>query len=280
MLTFARTPSLALESSNAFASSACSSASGTATNRGAADRSTNLPDGCSALFEITRKSILSSKTGAPNIAPFQPLPLDIWPLDRFEHEIRAFEKCDAANPPAPGGTLFVGSSTLTKWTELEQVFRQFRAINRGFGGSTLPEIDHYFFRIVTPYKPSRIVLYAGTNDIGDGHPAQRVYRDFLKFEEDVKTALPNAELYFISMSMPPCRVKFAQQYAEGNTLIQGHCSQSPHLHYIDVTPVMHDSDGKLKKSLFGKDRLHMTKAGYDAWTPIIEAALREPLTQQ
>jgi lysophospholipase L1-like esterase len=47
------------------------------------------------------------------------------------------------------------------------------------------------------------------------------------------------------------------------------------LRYIDVTPVMHDSDGTLKESLFGRDRLHMTQAGYDAWTPIIERALRQ-----
>jgi hypothetical protein len=38
---------------------------------------------------------------------------------------------------------------------------------------------------------------------------------------------------------------------------------------------MRDSEGNLKENLFGKDRLHMTQAGYEAWTPIIDRALRQ-----
>lgn len=198
-------------------------------------------------------------------------------VNRFDGEIANFELADQAHAPAPGGTLFVGSSTFTKWTDLEKTFQQFHAINRGFGGATIPEIEHYFSRIITPYKPSRVVFYAGTNDIGDGHSAERVYQDFVAFAKELQTALPNTELYFISMSMPPCRTQFAHEYEGGNRLILAYCEKTPHLHYIDVTPVMRDADGKLNQALFRIDRLHMTQQGYDAWTPLLTKALQQPL---
>jgi lysophospholipase L1-like esterase len=195
------------------------------------------------------------------------------PVDRFERDIAAFEMKDKATPPPQNGTLFIGSSTFTKWTALENEFRDFKAINRGFGGSTIPEINNYISRIVTKYKPKRIVFYAGTNDIAEGHSGQQVSADFETFARQVQAALPDTEVYFISMSVPPSRVQWESQYDTGNGLIRSFAEHTPHFHYIDVTPVMHDKQGKLRTDYFIYDRLHMTPSGYNAWTPIIRQAL-------
>jgi lysophospholipase L1-like esterase len=197
------------------------------------------------------------------------------PLERFEGAVKTFESHDHGAMPAPGGTVFVGSSTFAHWTTMEADLKDLKAINHGFGGSTLPEVNHYFDRLVTRYKPDRIVLYAGTNDIADGHSAERVARDFAAFLAQAHTALPAAQVYFISMSMPPCRVQFAKQYNEGNRLILQMATQDPHLHYIDVTRVMFDDRGILHKDYFGPDRLHMNRTGYEAWMPVIRSALKD-----
>ncbi|MFX6269910.1 hypothetical protein ABTF75_18990, partial [Acinetobacter baumannii] len=68
-------------------------------------------------------------------------------IDRFEPAIVKFEDDDKHSMPAPGGTLFIGSSTFTHWKTLEEEFKDFKAINRGFGGSTIPEVNHYLDRI-------------------------------------------------------------------------------------------------------------------------------------
>jgi lysophospholipase L1-like esterase len=195
------------------------------------------------------------------------------PLDRFESDVSSIEAHDRVSMPAFGGTVFVGSSTFAHWKTMESELKDLAAINRGFGGSTLPEVNHYFDRLVTKYKPAKIVLYAGTNDIADGHSGEQVAKDFAVFLAKAHTELPHAEVYFISMSMPPSRVQWAKQYVEGNRLIAAIAEHDPHLHYIDVTPVMYDDRGLLRKDYFGPDSLHMNKSGYAAWVPVIRQAL-------
>lgn len=198
------------------------------------------------------------------------------PADRFEADICAFEKQDKLHHPNTGCTVFVGSSTFTLWKNLEKNFREFHAVNRGFGGSTFPDINHYVSRIVTSYKPARIVVYAGTNDIAElHHSGAEVAEDFKKFIEQVHSVLPKAEIYFVSMSMAPCRKEFAVEYEKGNSQVQDYIKNLQNVHYVNVLPVMRTKTGELRADLFGPDNLHMNPGGYNLWTPVIKKALRE-----
>src|SRR5690348_21973 len=90
----------------------------------------------------------------------------------WEKEIRAFEKRDRQQPPPEGAVLFVGSSSIRLWN-LRESFPGVATINRGFGGSQLADSVQFAERIVIPYRPKLIVVYAGDNDIAAGKaPAQ------------------------------------------------------------------------------------------------------------
>lgn len=196
------------------------------------------------------------------------------PLDRYEADIVAFEAHDKVSPPAYEGTVFAGSSTFALWKELEGTFRDLGAINRGFGGSTIAEINHYAPRMVLKYKPKRVVFYAGTNDINDGRTGQQVFQDFKTFVGIVHRSLPHCRVYFISASMAPSRVQFAREYDEANRLVREEAAHTGEFAYINVLPAMRNADGSLKEDYFLEDRLHMNQRGYAAWTPIIRNALR------
>lgn len=194
-------------------------------------------------------------------------------LDRFEKEIVAYEQKDQRNQPPVGQTVFVGSSTFTRWQSLEKDLSDLHPINRGFGGSTIPEINHYETRLIAPLKPSKIVFYAGTNDIADGHSAEQVCNDFKQFVNATHHDAPNADIYFISMSVAPSRLPMQTQFDQGNVLISDYTKTDPKLHFIDVRPVMRDEKNQLKAAYFGPDQLHMTTEGYNAWIPVIRNAL-------
>src|SRR3954466_1318356 len=83
---------------------------------------------------------------------------------RFETEIAAFEIWDHQNAVPQNCILFVGSSTIRLW-QTADAFPEFPVINRGFGGSTIPDVSYFADRIVFKYKPHTIVFYAGDNDI-------------------------------------------------------------------------------------------------------------------
>jgi len=197
-------------------------------------------------------------------------------LDRFQSSIDQFAKHDLDRMPAAGGTVFVGSSSFAHWRALEEDFKAFNAINRGFGGSTVPEVNHYFARLVTKYKPAKVVLYAGTNDIADGHSAGRVAQDVATFVHKAHEQIPDAQVYFISMSVAPCRFEWDKEYLEGNRLIERMTAGDSKFHFIDVTKVMRDAKDELRGDYFGPDRLHMNRQGYEAWIPIIRKALSSP----
>ena len=117
---------------------------------------------------------------------------------RFENEIKAFEASDRTNMPGPGGIVFVGSSSIRKWTSVAKDFPNCCVLNRGFGGSHfLADSVYYANRIVIPYKPRTIVLFAGSNDINFGLTPEQVRDAFKAFVQKIRTALPSTEIIYL-----------------------------------------------------------------------------------
>src|SRR4051812_12790590 len=85
--------------------------------------------------------------------------------DKWTKAIDDFTQADAGHPPPRDGVVFVGSSSIVKWTTLEKDFPTVPVIKRGFGGSELADSVFYADRIVIPYHPRIVVVYAGDNDL-------------------------------------------------------------------------------------------------------------------
>jgi lysophospholipase L1-like esterase len=192
---------------------------------------------------------------------------------RFEAEIAAFEAADKANPPPKNAILFIGSSSIRKWTTLARDFPRHKVINRGFGGSQMADSVYYFDRIVTPYHPRVIVLFAGTNDLDAGKTPEEVFEDFVAFANKVRAALPDARLDYISISTSPSRWHEFQKVKRANQLIRDYISQNDRLEYIDVLPAMLGPDGRPNRDIYVADRLHLNARGYAIWQSIIDPYL-------
>src|SRR5271170_6245982 len=93
--------------------------------------------------------------------------------DRWEADIKKFEAADRLHPPPAGAVVFVGSSNIRLW-KLADSFPGMEVINRGFGGSHMADSARYADRIVTPYKPRAVVVFAGDNDLADGKTPEQV----------------------------------------------------------------------------------------------------------
>ncbi len=189
---------------------------------------------------------------------------------RFENEVKNLE----ARPASPGGTVFVGSSTFTLWGEgLEKEYADFQAINRGFGGSTLPDVIEYAPRIVLPLHPRSVVVYAGTNDLASGRTPEQVRADFQTLIEMVRKEQPETKIAFVSLSLAPSRVRLAKEFDRANALVRSYVESTPGLYFIDVSELLLDPNGQPRTEFFREDALHMSKAGYDRWIPVLRQAL-------
>ncbi|MEO5783678.1 MAG: G-D-S-L family lipolytic protein, partial [Ginsengibacter sp.] len=100
----------------------------------------------------------------------------------FWDEIQVFKKQDSLHFSPKHAILFVGSSSFTKWTDVQNYFPGYKIINRGFGGSSLPDVIYYADDIIFRYYPKQIIIYCGENDLAasDTVTAQIVYQRFKK----------------------------------------------------------------------------------------------------
>ncbi len=201
---------------------------------------------------------------APFVTPSSP---------KWEAAIGKFEKQDRDQAPPTAATLFIGSSSIRMWKTLATDFPNLTVINRGFGGSQIIDSIAYADRVVIPYQPKTIVLYAGDNDIAAGKDAETVLDHFTWFAAKVHHALPETRLLFIAIKPSLRRWNLAPEMIKANRLVQDYCQSRDHLGFIDVWAPMLNADGKPKPKLFIKDGLHMTATGYAIWTQQVQQAL-------
>jgi hypothetical protein len=194
--------------------------------------------------------------------------------DHWLKEIDQLTANDATNPPPTGAVLFVGSSSIRLWKSVAQDFPDFPVINRGFGGSELADSVFYADRIVLPYHPRIVVLFAGTNDIWSGKSPETVAADFKAFRTKLHAALPDTKLLFLSINYSPSRTRVQDAMRTANQLIATDCASDPRCTYVDVCTPMLDAHGQPQPVYFQQDMLHMKPAGYAIWTRVLTPLLQ------
>ena len=152
----------------------------------------------------------------------------------FAKEINAFTAADTTNLPPRSAILFVGSSSIRLWKTLTQDFPDLRVVNRGFGGSQIIDSVNYADRVILPYKPRHIVLYAGGNDINAKKSPQQVFADFQAFVAKVHSELPRTKISYISIAPNPARWAQVDDVREANRLIEEYTRHDSRLAFINV----------------------------------------------
>ena len=188
---------------------------------------------------------------------------------KWENEIAAFENADRERPPEKGGIVFVGSSSIRLWETLAQDFPGLPVLNRGFGGSEIADSLAFAERIVIPYAPRQVVLYAGGNDLNAGRPVEKVIADFKAFAGKIRAALPDAEIDYISIAGNPARWGHVDKVTAVNSAIEAWIKEQPRMKFIDVFSHMLGADGLPKPEIFVEDKLHMNAAGYAIWKEVV-----------
>lgn len=189
----------------------------------------------------------------------------------WEPEIRAFEKKDHTQPPPPNAVLFVGSSSIRKWTTLADDFPGVTLINRGFGGSQIDDSTAFSSRIIIPYHPRLIVFYAGDNDLAAGKSPAQVFGEYTNFVTVVHAQLPQTRIIFISIKPSLDRWKLRDKIMETNHRIAA--LPEPYLSFVDIYPSMLGPDGTPEKDLFLSDGLHPSEKCYRLWASFIRPYL-------
>jgi lysophospholipase L1-like esterase len=193
----------------------------------------------------------------------------------YEEDIAAFKKQDSAKHPQKNAILFVGSSSFTKWTDVQSYFPGYPIINRGFGGSTLPDVILYVNDIIIPYHPKQVVIYCGDNDLAysDTTSARTVEQRFKQLFYLIRKGLPKATISFVSIKPSPSRARLMPKMQQANALIKSFLKTQKNTSYIDVFTPMLAANKRPRPDIFIEDSLHMNQKGYQIWQKAIKPYL-------
>jgi len=193
--------------------------------------------------------------------------------ERWEPQIRKFEESDRKDPPPKNGVVFVGSSSIVKWTTLREDFPGLPVIQRGFGGSELSDTLHFADRIVLPYRPRTVVVYAGDNDLAKNKPPEQVFSDYRALVAKIHRALPKTRIAYIAIKPSIARWKLIDRVRAANEMIRHEAAWDKRLLYLDVFTPMLGRDGLPRKELFVQDGLHLSPEGYAVWKKVVAEAV-------
>lgn len=190
---------------------------------------------------------------------------------QWREAIDAFKAADAQSPPPAESVVFAGSSTMTLW-KTDEMFANQPVINRGFGGSVIPDVLHYLDEVVLSYAPRTVVFYSGDNDVASGQPAAYVEADYASFIERTLSALPEANLLMLAIKPSPNRWELWPVIQRVNRALSAMCERDDRLTYLDLRETLLTLNGKPDPTFYA-DGLHLNDDLYWVWSGHVKAAL-------
>tara|TARA_A100001011_G_C14318679_1_gene849274 strand:+ start:10 stop:2625 length:2616 start_codon:yes stop_codon:yes gene_type:complete len=167
-------------------------------------------------------------------------------------------------------TVLYGSSTFKDWITANKDLSINNLSNLGFGGSTLVSCRTYFNRIVVPFSPDTMILYAGDNDIGSGTSAKELLNEFILFTSEVAEKIPNTKCFFISIKPSIFRKDYLEIILDTNDKIKNSINNLNQWKYIDLCSPMLETG---YEKFYGDDPLHMNVLGYSLLSKLIRDEL-------
>jgi len=200
---------------------------------------------------------------------------------RWEDTIHAFEKAAEISPEPKDAVVFVGSSSIRRWSTLRDDMAPIPVIQRGFGGSRLGDAAYYAERLVNVYRPRAVVLFSGTNDITpeQAKSPKALLASYQEFVKKVRADLPDVPIYFVEITPSPLRWSVWNIAQNTNRRIAKYSARHKNLRVIDLSPFLLGTSGEPDPRFYVEDRLHMSAAGYEIWTREIKTRLTKDIPE-
>lgn len=209
-----------------------------------------------------------------------PAPLDIEKyraeaVQRWQAAITELEQRDQVEAHPDDSVLFVGSSSIRLWNDIDRDMAPYHPIQRGYGGAKWSDVAIFVDRLVSPHL-CRAVVFFVANDISgretDKSP-EEVAQLFKYVLQRVRQHHPTAPVFYIAVTPTPSRFKVWPQIQAGNAAVREVCRKSDQTFFIGTESAYLDGQGFPRSELFLDDQLHLNRDGYTLWAAIIKSHL-------
>ena len=202
---------------------------------------------------------------------------------QFEEEVSILERLDIEEKAAEKDILFIGSSSIRLWDNINEDMYPYSSVKRGYGGAHFYDLIHFSERLVKNHTPKAIIIFVAnditgsnglTNLVGDLSPneVKRLFKLNYKLIRSIHKFIP---IFLIETTPTLKRWKVWSEILKSNKKLESFCKKEPNLYYISTRDKFIGVDGLPIKSLFLNDELHLNADGYKLWSNIIKTKLIE-----
>ena len=198
-------------------------------------------------------------------------------IKRYQQSIDEYEIKNKCISDSIYDVLFLGSSSINRWNDIDKDMKPLRVIKRSYGGATIRDMIYNYNTIARGYNVGKIVLYV-ENDLGtkpESISPGECYDLFRVFIQMLQRDYPRIPVYIISFKPSFAKKIQIQDQLLINRLLKDYATKTSFINYIDITKSMYNENGNLKEDIFGEDRLHLNRKGYELWTKDIKLKLLE-----
>ena len=186
--------------------------------------------------------------------------------NHFINEIKAFRKQDSIQKPQDGMLLFIGSSSFRLWKDVKEDLKNSNILNRAFGGATLSDLIYFQNDVVLKYKPKKIFIYCGENDIASSEKLtpKMVFKRYKTFYKTLRKQFPETTIIFVSLKPAISRWQMKDRMIATNKLINQFMKNKKNATFVNIWDAMLEN-GEPRKDIYIQDNLHMNAKGYAIW---------------
>lgn len=174
-------------------------------------------------------------------------------------------------PPSAGDIICIGSSHMEYWKSVGEDLAPLTVHNYGVAGSRMSQAaDLFIENLAVAFKPRAVLLYEGSNDISAGSKPEDVLASFQRLHRKLRSALPEARLYVISIvPSPGKRFEKIDAIRRTNELLRKECEAQSGMKFLDITGPLIGADGRPRAECFIPEDIHMLPAGYAVWKSVV-----------
>lgn len=192
---------------------------------------------------------------------------------QFIDEVIAIQKkYDSLWDASKETIVFTGSSSVRIWHDLQERFPNHQIINSGFGGSQASDLLQHCQALILDYKPKKVFIYEGDNDIAAGKNSKEIIKDIQAIISKIRTQNSATKVVLIAAKPSIARWGLKRDYKKLNRKFKSLSRKDADLLYVDVWKPMLEKR-KIKEDIFIEDGLHMNAKGYEIWYETIRPFL-------
>lgn len=181
-----------------------------------------------------------------------------------------------------GKIVLAGSSSMDLWFSAPQAFAPYEVINMAIGGTRTVQWLEWHESMIVRYNPSAVVIYVGSNDLGNGKSisGEENAANTISLIRKLRSRLKGIPIFYVGVC--PCYLREGAWTVikTSNTMMQQFCRLTKNLYYLDLTSSICGPDGKPNPNYFLADRLHPSAAGYEVWKKVVAEAVKEELDKR